>query len=389
MRYYRNYGAKNINLAPIDDLVKVLPTQEQTGKIVTFDSPFAGLPLKSCKVNIPVTQEGTGDPSPDNVRNFVGFDSLDFSATGKNLWGGECMLHSFIQANIRNATVDEVNNTIEFWAYTMDAVQIVGVGQFKQNTRYTLILTIEKSNNATSTNLKILYSDGTTDYLWLPTSQAGVKQFFAVKTDPNKTFVGFIGTNQSSGTKIYCDECCVLEGDKTTDDFVPFGNNKLFTFGQKIYAGELDVLTGIFTATHKLVDLGTLTWNRYTNASKTYFRTASEIADSIKSSSVNITHGLSCSSYIEGAWTNVIDHSGYENQFTLGWRLHSYIGIYDPSKAEMTAEDFKTAMTGIYLLYPLATPEVIYLGGMNIETLQGENNLFASTGETTVRYFKK
>lgn len=72
MRYYRNYGAKNINLAPIDNLVKVLPTQEQTGKIITFDSPFAGLPLKSCKVNIPVTQEGTGDPSLSNVRNFVG-----------------------------------------------------------------------------------------------------------------------------------------------------------------------------------------------------------------------------------------------------------------------------------------------------------------------------
>jgi hypothetical protein len=33
-------------------------------------------------------------------------------------------------------------------------------------------------------------------------------------------------------------------------------------------------------------------------------------------------------------------------------------------------------------------PEVINIGGMNIETLQGENNLFASTGETTASYIK-
>lgn len=33
-------------------------------------------------------------------------------------------------------------------------------------------------------------------------------------------------------------------------------------------------------------------------------------------------------------------------------------------------------------------PEVINLGGMNISLLQGENNLFASTGDTTLQYIK-
>lgn len=51
----------------------------QTGAIITFNSQYAGLPLKSCKVNIPVTQEGTGDPSPDNVRTINGYSAINIS----------------------------------------------------------------------------------------------------------------------------------------------------------------------------------------------------------------------------------------------------------------------------------------------------------------------
>jgi hypothetical protein len=47
------------------------------------------------------------------------------------------------------------------------------------------------------------------------------------------------------------------------------------------------------------------------------------------------------------------------------------------------------ADNNLRIFFKLAEPEVINIGGMNIETLQGENNLFASTGDTTVQYFKK
>jgi hypothetical protein len=84
MRYYRNYGAKNINLAPIDDLVKVLPTQEQTGKIVTFDSPFAGLPLKAHKVAI---------------SSQSGISAINIGATGKNLFSYNLTIRDGYWAN--------------------------------------------------------------------------------------------------------------------------------------------------------------------------------------------------------------------------------------------------------------------------------------------------
>lgn len=57
------------------------PTDELSGNIATFESP-AELPLLSCIANITAIQEGSGDPSPDNVRPITGFDGLELSHSG-------------------------------------------------------------------------------------------------------------------------------------------------------------------------------------------------------------------------------------------------------------------------------------------------------------------
>jgi hypothetical protein len=214
---------------------------EQTGSIVTFNSQYAGLPLKSCKVNIPVTQEGTGDPSPDNVRNIVGITSLDFTA---------------------NSVV------------------------------------------------------------------------------------------------------------------------KTFTFGQTIYAGELDVLTGIFTATHGVVDLGSLNWSYVTSNYSRFV--GSGVTNIKKPESADGVANAKCSIY---KITSTND--GYYGRQTdcLGVAFNNgNLWVWDTRYTDATA--FKTAMNGVIFVYELETPEVINLGGMDISTLQGENNLFASTGETTASFIK-
>lgn len=59
------------------------PPLEETGNPVTC-YPVAGYPL-GCKVSWEPTQEGTGDPSPKNVRPIKGRDSVTVKVTGKNL----------------------------------------------------------------------------------------------------------------------------------------------------------------------------------------------------------------------------------------------------------------------------------------------------------------
>jgi len=219
---------------------------EQTGSIVTFNSQYAGLPLKSCKVNIPVTQEGTGDPSPDNMCNFVGISSLDFTA---------------------NSVV------------------------------------------------------------------------------------------------------------------------KTFTFGQTIYAGELDVLTGIFTATHKLVRLVDEPKNAWQAGTKSvcYRINLTDISTTVSS---NQTHGafsnmsIEYNSYYGAIRPDEADFNGFA--ISLGGTI---LALYD-TDLTLTESDFLGKYANAVFYYPLAEPEVINLGGMEIATLQGENNLFASVGTTTASFIK-
>ena len=59
------------------------PPLEETRNPVTC-YPVAGYPL-GCKASWEPTQEGTGDPSPENVRPIKGRDSVTVKVTGKNL----------------------------------------------------------------------------------------------------------------------------------------------------------------------------------------------------------------------------------------------------------------------------------------------------------------
>lgn len=165
----------------------------------------------------------------------------------------------------------------------------------------------------------------------------------------------------------------------------------VINLGGTYYGLIYDGRTGIGTVTHGLVDLGTLNWSKYTTqgTNKTYFRTSSEISDCIKSTSTSITYGLTCSQYVENAWTYVLDASGYDLSCCLGWSGKSYIVIYDNSKSEMTTADFKTAMNGVQLMYPLATPQTIQLPPCPIDTIANSvNNIWADTGDTTLQYTK-
>ena len=59
------------------------PPMEETGNPVTC-YPVAGYPL-GCKVSWEPTQEGSGDPSPDNIRPISGRDSVKVERCGENL----------------------------------------------------------------------------------------------------------------------------------------------------------------------------------------------------------------------------------------------------------------------------------------------------------------
>ena len=66
-------------------IVKTLCPQFTVSGATVQCTPVANYPL-GVQVAITPTQEGTGDPSPENVRPIVGLDSVQVTRCGKNLW---------------------------------------------------------------------------------------------------------------------------------------------------------------------------------------------------------------------------------------------------------------------------------------------------------------
>jgi len=335
---------------------------EQTGSIVTFNSQYAGLPLKSCKVDIPVTQEGTGDPSPDNVRNFVGVDSLDFSATGKNLFSYDLAIRDGYWANgFFGTNVIVPKENAGGWQYIR--VYVEGLSS----------VTLSGFDTTDGTNCAWLSSENPNDII----SEFNSSNKNGTKTVPSGAkFLCLVIFSIKNNSTTYPN--AQLEIGNTATDYQPFGNNKLFTFEQTVYAGELNVLTGIFTATHGVVDLGSLNWIYVGDG---LFRTP--IISNMKT---EYSPNWRCEIY---SVTTATDYSGWGNKpnNTIGF-LSTYSHIITKDDRYTDGNDLKTALNGMKLVYELVIPEVINLGGMEISALQGENNLFASTGDTTVSFIK-
>jgi hypothetical protein len=180
---------------------------EQTGSIVTFNSQYAGLPLKSCVVDF----EGE-----------TGIDSLDFSATGKNFF-------------------DKDSVTLGKWLTNVDTELSSVTGSYSD---YIPIVS----------NIPYYFSH-----------IAGIGAFYSMCVyDENKTFLENInieGGSDASGTVTFTqgayirvnvyqtnlDVCQIELGDTATSYESYNGNNKLFSFGKTIQNGSLNVLTGELT----------------------------------------------------------------------------------------------------------------------------------------------
>lgn len=119
--------------------------------------------------------------------------------------------------------------------------------------------------------------------------------------------------------------------------------------GKIEFDGDTYEADGTVTRRYGVVDLGTLTWNRttsYTNA---------VLYASVPSRKVGDTISAICAKYVmSGTYSSAQGFSVSDDKtFGLG-RLNAQIFVRDDSFTDPTA--FKSAMSGVYLVYELATP---------------------------------
>ena len=135
-----------------------------------------------------------------------------------------------------------------------------------------------------------------------------------------------------------------------------------------VYGGTVDLVSGVLTVTHGMVDLGTLNWSKNAtypglfNGGLTIFSTRVSTPRHI------------CSIFIATDSTTVISLNNSIAISGDGYRIYAHDDSYE------TADTFKTAIKGAQLVYKLDEPQTYQLTPQTVRMLLGVNNVWASDG---------
>lgn len=221
----------------------ILPSDSVSASLATIPDGADNVALKSWKTTInPIQASGT--PSHENPLPITGRTQIVATRTGKNLLGGSKLLAN-AQAHLPNGVTDMENKTFTFSASDTppEGTSFSQGITFKQNTRYTLIFIVKKNISGTGTNIRVRYTDG--NNVNLSVTNVGQKETIVYNTVSGKTIQDIRKYSGSNTTTLYYDECAVLEGVLTADDFAAYiGESKTINLGQNVFGGDLDIITG-------------------------------------------------------------------------------------------------------------------------------------------------
>lgn len=331
---------------------------EQTGTIVTFNSQYAGLPLKSHKIALTATQSGSGTPSPDNVRTINGYSAIHIQNTcGINQWD-----EVWENGTINPTTGENEPNS----AYIRSKNYI----RITPDTNYFY---------KTSAALRLVYYDANKAFVGIANANNTI-----VLSPANAYYVRFYPNTSPYGST-YKNDISINFPATDTSYHAFVGQSVTIQIGSTIYGGEYDARTGVLTITHASVLFnGTeqgWTLNQVQSNNAVYIT----LSDKKVGWQTSICDKMQ---NVNGCWGNSTDNGLFCDHPSLK-RL--YFNRPDNSLSLFfTVEDWKTWLNNnnVRVCYELENPQTIQLPPCPIDTLQGVNNIWADTGETTVQYIK-
>ena len=350
-----------------------------TGSIVTFNSQYAGLPLKSHKIALTATQSGSGTPSPDNIRSINGHSAINVSATGKNLVDFNSYLMTTVSSGLTISKTDDGGIIVQgtptgTWArITLTIPVFLPVGY-----SYTFGISEALTHR---TYLEVGYDNGTTSTWIIGRSDTSA----TITPDANvislRLTFSALNTSQSYDEIIYP----MVELGSTATEWKP--NNGTYTtiqIGSTVYGGEYDARTGVWIPNKIGVDLGSLTWTY--DSQYTRFKSQNNLPYLSQVPALR-TIPIMCSCYMEISNGRPLSQVPNYSIYAGGENRAAY--VHDNRYTD--PNDFKTAVSGQYVVYPILAPytgDTIQLPPCPIDTLEGVNNIWADTGNTNIRYIK-
>lgn len=321
------------------------------GNPVTFDAYLGLETVKSLTLTMNPIQEGTGDPSPTNIRPISGWDSVDVVVTGKNLFDIETITAKrYVNGNGELSVSDG-------WSAS-DYIPIVG------NTN----IVISGITN-TGTVAQHAFYDSTKTFI------SSINPTVMSFTTPSNTRYIRISMRSENPTSVQ------VEYGQTATAFVPYETPETHTatFPSTIYGGTAEVVGGVGQSNMGMVDLGSLNWSYSASG---YFTSNAITGIKTPATQDDMINAI-CSQYKQDTARRV--YSGYSGDgcFAIRYGTGS-LWVRDSQYTD--AETFKTAMSGVQLCYELATPTEITLTAEQIELLKGTNVVSSDADDLELKY---
>ena len=349
------------------------PPLEETGNPVVF-YPVADYPLGVTASWEPV-QEGSGDPSPDNIRPIKGRDSVKVERCGGNVI--EFLRTNDSHESVKIAVDAEKNITLN-GALTRGANIIIGMCRLHWVAGKTYTMYVKKVGGSASlgsgdgiTFAYSLFAQDYNRYFRGDTRSTNLNAYIASDAALAETELVFMLQCWRVNTVFnnFKFQIEVVPGTTAPTTYAPYtGQTATLTLPRTIYGGTVDAVTGEGQETWQAKSFnGTENWALYDDGSSAkFFYTADYTVDSEPLDTI-------CSHFSKAA-------------FTRGTIIRVYTSVFtdlDAYKDYLTAQ--YAAGTPVQIAYKLATPEPFTAtGAQPIPALSGVNTIMTDADALTV-----
>ena len=353
------------------------PLEESGNPVVCY--PVAGYAL-GVKAMWEPAQEGTGTPSPENIRPIKGRDSVKVERCGENVI--EFLSTEDSSSDIKIAIDPEKNITLNG---TLAGKGNITVGTCRMHwvAGKTYTMYIKKVGGSASLGsgegITFAYSLFTTDYNHYfrgGTNSTNLDEYIARDVALVETELVFMLQCWRAGTVFnnFKFQIEVVEGTTTPTTYTPYnGQTNTLTLPETVYGGEVDAVTGDGSNNTKAI---TLDGNELKfRQSSIYFNLPMHSAPGISA------RGIICCSHFNSKRFGV--NTNYEFCFILASDIADLFANVDDLNAYLAAQ--YAAGTPVQIAYKLAEPiPFTATGAQPLPALAGVNTVLTDADSATV-----
>ena len=337
------------------------PLEESGNPVVCY--PVAGYPL-GVKAKWEPVQEGSGDPSPDNIRPITGRNAVSVARSGKN----QVNIPDFTLSVDTNNRTKRVDVNIPAGTYTLSLIRTKNTSGFtvQLHTKNGKLIFSKFPNTFTSEN------DATYMYFYIKNEAGNLDNISNIQ----------------------------LELGSTATPYEPYtGSTTSISLSETVYGGEVDAVTGEGQETWKSVSLdGTENWRTWgvnkNNANVTGFFTYDINDYSNDASDINKILCSTMSNKEKDLWGGKnmgVGLSGSESSKYLIYCVTTNT-LPDTTDDEKAIASFKTFLANLYaagtpvqVAYKLATQTPFTATGAQLlPALAGVNTVLTDADSATV-----